>query len=98
MTTEENKKIIEDSFDYLVGVIKGTHYVENYSEAMKLATKIVDEGYLLERHSHWVYDEYTDCIVCSMCYNKALANPEAPDKTMLTDYCPHCGANMNRKD
>lgn len=95
MTAEENKKIIENSFDHLVGALRFTPYIKNYGEAMKLATTLTDKGYLLERHSSWEYDEYSDHIVCNACYNKALTNPDAPDEIMLTDYCPYCGAKMN---
>ena len=94
MTPEEKKKIIENSFDHMVGRLRSTSYVKDYGEAMKLATILINEGYILERRSAWEFDEYTDCMVCNACYGKALVNPDAPDEIMLTDYCPYCGARM----
>lgn len=93
----EDKQIIENSFDHMVGILRNTPNVKDYGEAMKLATVLINEGYLLERQSAWEYDEYTSCMVCNACYEKALANPEAPDEIMLTNYCPHCGAKMKKE-
>ena len=93
--TAEEKKIVENSFDHLVGALRFTPYTKNYREAMELATILTNEGYLLERHSSWEYDEYSDHIVCNACFRKALTNPDVSDEIMLTDYCPHCGAKMN---
>ena len=66
--------------------------------------KIVDYGFRMERYSCWTFDEYEDCLVCCNCYGKPLANPKAltdpdtPDIIILSDYCPHCGAKMNKKE
>ena len=95
MTTEERERRVENSFNTLVGILRHTPYIKNYSEAMKLATTIINNGYLLEYTSAWEYDDYSDCIVCNTCYEKALTNPNMPDEVMLTDFCPHCGAKMN---
>jgi hypothetical protein len=56
---------------------------------------LVESGFRMERYSCWVFDEYEECMVCNSCIGKALPDPNAPDKVMLTDYCPHCGAKMN---
>lgn len=98
MTIEGKKRLVEISYDHMVRVLRYTPYCKDYGEAMKLATKLINEGYFLERVASWVFDEYTDCMVCNACYEKALANPEAPDEIMLTSYCPHCGAKMNTKE
>ena len=36
--TAEEKKIVENSFDHLVGALRFTPYTKNYREAMELAT------------------------------------------------------------
>lgn len=98
MTKDERKKTIENSYDHLVGVLRHTPYIKDWEAAMKLATLIINEGYLLERHSTWAYDEYSDSMVCTNCYEKAPSNPEAPEEVILTDYCPYCGANMAQEE
>lgn len=54
--------------------------------ALDLAEFLYDEGYRLECHSSWVYDEYLDDMICNACNGKALGS--------LTTYCPHCGSVM----
>ena len=95
MTDVDRVQRAENSFDTLTGILRHTLGCKNLGEAMRKATVIINEGFLLEYHGTWEYDEYSDSMVCTACYEKALVNPDAPDEVMLTDFCPHCGARMN---
>ncbi len=110
MTAEEKKKIVETSFDHMLVTLKHTKLPINAGDTtigetrlregdvFKLTTALINEGFLLERHGVWCYDEYADQPICSMCCAKALTDPNEPDKFLYTDCCYNCGASMNNKE
>lgn len=44
-------------------------------------------------HGRWVWDEETDCWVCSNCEASALNNYRG--NSTDSNYCPNCGAIMD---
>ncbi len=112
MTAEEKKKIIEVSFDHMRETLKSiwlpinvgdTTIGETYlrdADVFRIATALINEGFLLERKGEWVdvpsygvsgwqregEQVYPKyCSVCNDVYSKAY------------DYCPHCGAKMTKE-
>ena len=64
-------------------------------------TPTVDTGPI--KHGHWSTDKmaYTNdnkawCSACKKQYNLNDLYNIGEDKCFLPDYCPHCGAKMNR--
>lgn len=47
-------------------------------------------------HRWWIWNEENECWVCSNCESSALNNYRG--NSTDSDYCPHCGAKMSRKE
>ena len=51
-------------------------------------------------HGEWLYDERKDIIYCNHCNNYALFvwdEISCEISELISDFCPHCGADMRKK-
>ena len=69
-----------------------------------VAEIIVDAEYRKERHGQWIFDTNFESKkfvrwICSWCNHwQSAANHGMPDKIFYMNYCPFCGAQMDKPE
>lgn len=98
MTIEKQLIELLDNFQYeLSDYISDNKYfvVDNHIE---LAKHLVNNGVMVQKHGRWI-DHYTD-IVCSECgaeYSDEIVFMNRDFECNELNYCPNCGAKMNKE-
>ena len=78
-------------------------YVAQLNERTELKHKIYDfptAGVVEVRHGRWMTtDAYPHHLYCSVCYKTYAKNAKWVNELDLpTNYCPNCGARMDKED
>lgn len=68
-----------------------------------IAEKLISNGVTVVRHGQWIYNVESGEYACSACGENALSFRKDTlyggdlYETCLTDYCPNCGARMDKE-